>query len=54
MDRAPHEDMIHEITDIAEKVPGVKNIHHCIIKKVGFDYFVEIHVVVDGNISVRE
>ena len=54
MDRAPHEDMIHEITDIAEKVPGVKNIHHCIIKKVGFDYFIEIHVVVDGNISVRE
>ena len=54
MDRAPHGDLVQEITNIAENVIWVKNIHHCIVKKVGFDYFVEIHVVVDWNIRVSE
>ena len=34
-------------------VPGVIHIEKCFVRKMGFDYYVDLHVVVDGNLPVR-
>lgn len=54
MDTAPGEHIVREVTTIAESVPEVKAIEKCYVRKMGFDYFVDIHVEVDGDLTVRE
>jgi divalent metal cation (Fe/Co/Zn/Cd) transporter len=34
-------------------VPGVVDIEKCFVRKMGFDYYVDLHVVVDGNLPVH-
>lgn len=54
MDAAPPPEVIEEIREIAMAVPGVMGIDKCYMRKMGFEYYVDIHVWVDGNLSVRE
>ena len=54
MDMAPPQYLVEEIKEIAKEVPGVKDVEKCFVRKSGFEYFVDIHVIVDGNLSVRE
>ena len=54
MDKAPPQYLVEEIKEIAKEVSGVKDVEKCFVRKSGFEYFVDIHVVVDGNLSVRE
>ena len=35
-------------------VPGVIGLEKCFVPKVGFRYYVDLHVIVDGKISVSE
>ena len=53
MDKAPGEHLVEEVKEIALTVKGVKGIDKCFVRKMGFEYFVDIHVLVDGNLSVR-
>jgi divalent metal cation (Fe/Co/Zn/Cd) transporter len=39
---------------IAVEIPGVRGIEKCRIRKSGLNYFVDIHVQVNGDASVRE
>ena len=39
---------------IARKVPGVKAVEKCVIRKSGMVYFVDMHAVVGGNLTVAE
>ena len=39
---------------IARKVPGVKAVEKCVIRKSGMVYFVDMHAVVSGSLSVAE
>ena len=39
---------------VASSVPGVVEVEKCHARKMGLDYYVDIHVGVDGNISVHE
>jgi divalent metal cation (Fe/Co/Zn/Cd) transporter len=39
---------------VAISVPGVIDIEKCFVRKMGFDYYVDLHVVVDGNLPVRD
>ncbi|WP_309710897.1 cation diffusion facilitator family transporter [Armatimonas sp.] len=41
-----------EVRRIALTVVGVENLHKCFIRKMGFDYFVELDVRVAGELSV--
>lgn len=52
-DANPGQDLILEVTRIAQTVPHVKGTHHCWVRKHGLDYFVDLDVLVDGDISVR-
>jgi cation diffusion facilitator family transporter len=42
-----------EIRAVSKSVPGVVDIEKCRIRKSGLQTFIEIHVVVDGDIPVR-
>jgi cation diffusion facilitator family transporter len=53
MDTAPAGTLVEEVKEIALTVKGVKGIDKCFVRKMGFEYFVDIHVIVDGSLSVR-
>jgi divalent metal cation (Fe/Co/Zn/Cd) transporter len=42
-----------DIKGIAASVPQVIDVEKCVVRKMGFDYYVEMHVIVDGDLSVR-
>ena len=54
MDAAPDPEIISAIRLMATSVPGVKAIEKCRARKSGTHYFVEIHVEVDGGMTVRD
>ena len=54
MDKAPPQYLVEEIKELARQVEGVQDVEKCFIRKSGFEFFVDIHVVVDGNLSVTE
>ncbi|WP_234462604.1 cation diffusion facilitator family transporter [Adhaeribacter terrigena] len=54
MDAAPPSEFASEIKEIAETVDRVIATEKCLVRKMGFEYFVDLHVIVDGNLTVRE
>jgi cation diffusion facilitator family transporter len=52
LDTAPPTQIIQKVRDIAGKVENVMGIDKCYVRKMGFDYFVDIHVLVDANLPV--
>jgi cation diffusion facilitator family transporter len=54
LDVAPPSEFEEKLRAIAAAVPGVTRIEKCRIRKSGLSYFVDIHVQVDGNATVRE
>jgi len=54
MDQAPAGNWVEEIEVISLTVPGVEAIEKCYVRKMGFEYFVDLHVMVNGKMSVRE
>ncbi|GAB4287066.1 MAG: cation diffusion facilitator family transporter [Ignavibacteriaceae bacterium] len=53
-DVAPPKEKIDKVRNEALKVDGVRGLDKCYLRKMGFDYFVDIHVLVDGNKTVSE
>ena len=54
LDTAPPVQVIQKVRDVAGKVEGVMGIDKCFVRKMGFDYFVDIHVLVDSNLPVHK
>jgi cation diffusion facilitator family transporter len=54
MDTAPHGKFITSIRKAARSVPGVVEVEKCRARKMGLDFYVDLHARVDGNISVHE
>jgi len=54
MDTAPAGKIVGSILTVASKVPGVVEVEKCYARKMGLDYYVDLHVGVDGNISVHQ
>lgn len=54
MDAAPSNEIVAKVKEIAASVPHVKGIEKCFVRKMGFDYYVDIHIEVDGQLSVAE
>ncbi len=54
MDTAPGGKIIRIVHDAASSVPGVVDVEKCYARKMGLDYYVDLHVGVDGQISVHE
>jgi cation diffusion facilitator family transporter len=54
LDTAPPAQVVHKVRDVAIKVENVMSIDKCFVRKMGFDYFVDIHVLVDANLPVHK
>jgi len=54
LDTAPSTEIGSEVRRVAATVPGVVALEKCFVRKVGFRHYVDLHVVVDGNLTVRE
>ena len=54
MDAAPSHELIEKIKSIAEKVSGVNEVEKCQVRKMGMKYLVDMHVYVNGSLSVTE
>ena len=54
MDAAPNKSFSTQIVDIAGSVPGVNAVEKCIVRKMGFHYFVDMHVEVDPQMTVQQ
>ena len=54
MDRQAAPEVVDSVRALAQQVPGVSGVEKLIVRKSGLEYFVDIHVEVDGNMSVRE
>lgn len=53
MDRAPDRELIDQIRAIAKTIPGADDIDKCHVRKMGYQYFVDIHVEVDPQMTVE-
>ena len=54
MDAAPSKEIVGRVRNLASQNPMVLKVEKCYVRKMGFDYFVDIHIQVDGSLSVTE
>lgn len=54
LDTAPRGEIISRIQTAAANVPGVINVEKCLVRKMGISFYADLHVGVEGGISVRE
>ena len=53
MDTAPRGKIVDLVAEAATSVPGVVRIDKNLVRKMGLSFYVDLHVQVDGQISVR-
>jgi divalent metal cation (Fe/Co/Zn/Cd) transporter len=53
MDRAPSREMVERLSRIAQTVPGVEAVEKCLVRKMGYLYYVDMHVEVDPQMTVQ-
>lgn len=53
-DEQLYNDRIDRIRKIAQTVPGVIDTEKCHVRKMGMTYYIDLHIIVKGNISVRD
>ena len=53
MDSAPHPTLVDTIRAVAATIPGVDRVEKCVVRKMGYHYFVDMHVEVDPAMSVQ-
>lgn len=54
MDEHLYDDMVEEIRDISQKEKGVIETEKCYIRKTGMTYHVDLHIIVNGELTVNE
>jgi cation diffusion facilitator family transporter len=54
LDTAPRGEIVAIIKSAASSVPGVFEVEKCLVRKMGLSFYVDLHVGVDGGISVRD
>ncbi|RKX23851.1 MAG: hypothetical protein DRP45_09505 [Candidatus Zixiibacteriota bacterium] len=53
-DTAPDESVLRQLNEVAASVSGVRQIHDLRARHSGAEVFVELHIVVDPQLTVRE
>jgi cation diffusion facilitator family transporter len=54
MDTAPPKALEQEVRDLAITVEGVRELDQCRVRKMGLEFYVDLHVGVDPSLTVRE
>ena len=52
MDAAPDRKVRDEIRRLAEQTPGVARVEKCFVRKMGYQFYVDMHVEVDPQMTV--
>ena len=52
MDTAPDREIRNEIQRLAETIPGVARVEKCFVRKMGWQFYVDMHVEVDPQMTV--
>lgn len=53
MDEHVHEDLIEQVRNVSKTVEGIIDTEKCYVRKTGMKYYIDLHAVVDGKISVK-
>ena len=53
-DTAPDPNIEAQVREIAGRVPGILGLDKCFVRKMGFQFYVDLHIVVRGDLTVRE
>ncbi len=53
MDTAPRGDMRTKVRAAAAQTSGVREVEKCLVRKMGLSFYIDLHIRVDGSISVR-
>lgn len=54
LDEHLYDDLIVQIRDVAKKVDGVVDTEKCFVRKTGMTFLVDLHLTVDGNLTVTK
>ena len=54
MDEHLYENLEVEIRKVSLGVPGILDIKKCFIRKVGMKYYIDLSVVMNSNMTVRQ
>ena len=54
MDEHLYDELIDEIRKVSRTVDGILDTEKCFIRKAGMKYHVDLHAIVDANISVKK
>lgn len=54
MDEHRYDDLISNLRGIASRVKGVSGTEKCFVRKTGMNYYVDLHLSVNGDIPVRD
>jgi divalent metal cation (Fe/Co/Zn/Cd) transporter len=54
MDTAPGAAFVQRVETAARAVPGVTEVEKCYVRKMGLSFYCDLHIKVDGGITVRE
>jgi cation diffusion facilitator family transporter len=53
MDRLPSRDIVERIRKISEEVAGVDRVEKCFVRKMGHQYYADMHIEVDPLMTVQ-
>jgi cation diffusion facilitator family transporter len=53
-DIAPDPNLESQVRTIARRVPGILGLDKCFVRKMGFSFYVDLHIIVDGELTVRK
>ena len=54
MDEHRYPELENRIRETALKVDGIVDTEKCFIRKAGMKYHIDLHAIVDGDLTVRE
>lgn len=54
MDEHLHDELETEIRQVSLNVDGIIDTEKCFIRKAGMQYYVDLHVTIDANLTVKE
>lgn len=53
-DSAPHPSAETQVREVAARIPGIIGLRKCVVRKMGFSLYVDLHIVVGGELTVRQ
>lgn len=54
MDKAPSGEVVDSVRRLSLQVEGVRGVEKCFVRKMGLEYYVDLHIEVDGSLTVEE